>query len=169
MNFFKIISFLILTLFLSSHSFADSHDAEQNIIERAKEINQKVKEKQANQQANISSEIGQEEPLPLNDPFVGDASLGGSAGVVITNSSEEREEMSLYNFKLVGIMNGEYESYVSLINATGEIVTLQMNEELSPGIRLVDLRPEKAIFEKGDNSFLVINFKNQIKETSEPF
>ena len=41
--------------------------------------------------------------------------------------------MSLYNFKLVGIMNGEYESYVSLINATGEIVTLQINEELSPG------------------------------------
>ena len=67
--------------------------------------------------------------------------------------------MSLYNFKLVGIMNGEYESYVSLINATGEIVTLQMNEELSPGIRLVDLRPGKAIFEKGDDSFLVINFK----------
>ena len=28
-------------------------------------------------------------------------------------------------------MNGEYESYVSLINPTGEIVTLQMNEELS--------------------------------------
>ena len=44
-----------------------------------------------------------------------------------------------------------------------------LNEELSPGIRLVDLRPGKAIFEKGDDSFLVINFKNQIKETSEPF
>ena len=66
-------------------------------------------------------------------------------------------------------MNGEYESYVSLINPTGEIVTLQMNEELSPGIKLVALKTEQAIFEKGDNSFLVINFKNQIKETSEPF
>ena len=63
----------------------------------------------------------------------------------------------------------EYESYVSLINPTGEIVTLQMNEELSPGIKLVALKAEQAIFEKGDNSFLVINFKNQIKETSEPF
>ena len=41
------VFFLILTLFLSSHSFADNHDAEQNIIERAKEINQQVKEKQA--------------------------------------------------------------------------------------------------------------------------
>jgi len=46
---------------------------------------------------------------------------------------------------------------------------LQMNEELSPGIKLVALKAEQAIFEKGDNSFLVINFKNQIKETSEPF
>ena len=169
MGFKKLIIFSFIAILSVFNSYADNHDTEQNIIEKAKEINQKVKEKQANQQANISSEIGQEEPLPLNDPFVGDASLGGSAGVVITNSSEEREDMSLYNFKLVGIMNGEYESYVSLINATGEIVTLQMNEELSPGIRLVDLRPEKVIFEKGDNSFLVINFKNQIKETSEPF
>ena len=138
-------------------------------MKRQKKLIKKLKRNKLISKPNISSEIGKEEPLPLNDPFVGDASLGGSAGVVITNSSEEREEMSLYNFKLVGIMNGEYESYVSLINATGEIVTLQMNEELSPGIRLVDLRPEKAIFEKGDNSFLVINFKNQIKETSEPF
>ena len=45
MNFFKIISFLILSLLLSAQSYADSHDSEQNIIERAKEINQKVKEK----------------------------------------------------------------------------------------------------------------------------
>ena len=165
MNFFKkIIVILILGLLVSNTSIADSHDKKQDIIEKAKEINKEIKKKQANAQANIDSEINEEEPLPLNDPFVGDASLGGAAAVsVITNSDEERAEMSLYNFKLVGIMNGEYESYVSLINATGEIVTLQMNEELSPGIRLVDLRPEKAIFEKGDNSFLVINFKNQIK------
>ena len=127
-------------------------------------------EAKADQKLNISSEIGKEEPLPLNDPFVGDASLGGASTVsVITNNDEERAQMSLYNFKLVGIMNGEYESYVSLINPTGEIVTLQMNEELSPGIKLVALKTEQAIFEKGDNSFLVINFKNQIKETSEPF
>ena len=167
MGFKKLIIFSFIAILSIFNSYADNHDTEQNIIEKAKEINQKVKEKQANQQANISSEIGQEEPLPLNDPFVGDASLGGTAGVVITNSSEEREQMSLYNFKLVGIMNGEYESYVSLINATGEIVTLQMNEELSPGIRLVDLRHGKAIFEKGDDSFLVINFKNQIREINE--
>jgi len=163
-----ILSFVVSLSIFNLH--AENHDAEQNIIDKAKEINKKVKQKQADQQANITSEIGKEEPLPLNDPFVGDASLGGASTVsVITNSDEERAEMSLYNFKLVGIMNGEYESYVSLINATGEVVTLQINEELSPGIKLVALKNQRAIFEKGDNSFLVINFKNQIKETSEPF
>ena len=163
-----ILSFVASLGFFNLH--AENHDAELNIIDKAKEINKKVKEKQADQKANISSEIGNEEPLPLNDPFVGDASLGGASTVsVITNSDEERAQLSLFNFKLVGIMNGEYESYVSLINSTGEVVTLQINEELSPGIKLVALKNEKAIFEKGDNSFLVINFKNQIKETSEPF
>ena len=55
-----------------SNLFADSHDAEQNIIDQAKEINKEVKKKQAEAQANINSEIGNEEPLPLNDPFAGD-------------------------------------------------------------------------------------------------
>jgi len=66
-------------------------------------------------------------------------------------------------------MTGEYESFVSLINSSGEVVTLQMNEELSPGVKLIALNPEKAVFEKGVDSYLIINFKNQIKETSEPF
>ena len=56
-----------------------------------------------------------------------------------------------------------------LINSAGEIVSLQMNEELSPGIKLVALQPDKAVFEKGIDSYLHINFKNQIKEKSEPF
>ena len=92
-----ILSFVASLSIFNLH--AENHDAEQNIIDKAKEINKKVKEKQADQQANISSEIGKEEPLPLNDPFVGDASLGGASTVsVITNSDEERAEMSLYNF-----------------------------------------------------------------------
>ena len=111
-----------------------------------------------------------EEPLPLNDPFVGDASLGGATSMSVgVAAGEERSEMSLYNFKLVAIITGEYESFVSLINATGEIVTLQMNEELSPGVKLIGLNPGRAVFEKGPDSYLVINFKNQVKETAEPF
>jgi len=167
----KILILILITLFSLSNAVADSHDAtEKDILQKAKEINEKIKKKQAETQSTISAEVGGEEPLPLNDPFVGDASLGGATSMSVgATAGEERSEMSLYNFKLVAIITGEYESFVSLINATGEIVTLQMNEELSPGVKLIGLNPAKAVFEKGPDSYLVINFKNQIKETSEPF
>ena len=170
MKLFKILILIFTFIFGASAVVADTDDATKKILEKAKEINEKVKKQQAEKQSTISAEVDGEEPLPLNDPFVGDASLGGattmSTGVV---AGEERSEMSLYNFKLVAIMTGEYESFVSLINATGEIVTLQMNEELSPGVKLIGLNPGRAVFEKGEDSYLVINFKNQIQETSEPF
>ena len=167
----KILILILIIIFSINNVIADNHDVgEKDILEKAKEINKKIKKKQAEQQSTISAEIGGEEPLPLNDPFVGDASLGGNSALsVVVGAGEEREELSLYNFKLVAIMTGEYESFVSLINATGEIVTLQMNEELSPGIKLIGLNPARAVFEKGPDSYLVIDFKNQIKETSEPF
>tara|TARA_Y100000768_G_C23918367_1_gene653549 strand:- start:674 stop:1183 length:510 start_codon:yes stop_codon:yes gene_type:complete len=166
----RILIIVLFVLFNLSHVKADSHDGnEKDILKKAKEINEKIKKKQAEQKSTISAEVGGEEPLPLNDPFVGDASLGGSAASIVVGADADRSEMSLYNFKLIGIMTGEFESFVSLINATGEIVTLQMNEELSPGVKLIGLNPDKAVFEKGVDSYLVINFKNQIKETSEPF
>ena len=153
--------------------FAEEHESkEKDIVEKAKEINQKVKLKQLEKEKNISSEItSQEEPLPLNDPFVGDASLAsGSSSLSGQISDEElQNELSLYNFKLVAIMSGEYESYVSLINSSGEILTLQLHEELSEGVKLIALKPEEAVFQKADEKYLIINFKNQIKETSEAF
>jgi len=167
MNFFKRTLILLLSFLLLSNVYADNHDnTEKNILEKAKEINQKVKEKQLGK-----TKASPEEPLPLNDPFAGDESLGqGGASVsLVTGSSEDVKKASLYNFKLIGIMTGEYESYVSLINSSGEIISLQMNEELSPGIKLIALQPDKAVFEKGIDSYLHINFKNQIKETSYPF
>ena len=148
-----------------SNLFADSHDAEQNIIDQAKEINKEVKKKQAEAQANINSEIGNEEPLPLNDPFAGDSSFGSGTTTVITESeTEKRSEMSLYNFKLVAIIAGDHESYVSLVNASGEVITLQLHEELSDGVKLIDMKLSEAIFEKEDGKYMTINFKNQIKE-----
>jgi len=167
MNFFKRTLILLLSFLLLSNVYADNHDnTEKNILEKAKEINQKVKKKQLGK-----TKASPEEPLPLNDPFAGDESLGqGGASVsLVTGSSEDVKKASLYNFKLIGIMTGEYESYVSLINSSGEIISLQMNEELSPGIKLIALQPDKAVFEKGIDSYLHINFKNQIKETSDPF
>ena len=169
MNFFKIIIlFLLINLATLTNLYAvDETENEQNIVEKAKEINKKIKEKQANQENNISSEVSEEEPLPLNDPFAGDASLAGMGSSNVAGREDIDNEMSLYNFKLVGIMTGEYVSYVSLINAAGEIVTLEMHEELSEGVKLVSLKPSEAIFQKEDETFLKINFKNQIKEVKE--
>ena len=164
---FKIISFCLLLIFagLTNGVIADTNDQEQALLEKAKEINKKVKIKAASEMSNISDE----EPLPLNDPFVGDASISGTkSNVVLVGSEEEKDERSLYNFKLIAIMSGTYESYVSLVNASGEIIHLQLHEELSEGIRLVSLNQAEAIFQKEEeDSYLIINFNNQIRETKE--
>ena len=115
---------------------------------------------------NTSAEISEEEELPLNDPFAGDESLSSGTNLV-SGSEEEREAMSLYKFKLVGIILGEYDSYVTLVDASGETLSLTLHEELSAGVKLVDLKVNEAIFEKDDNTYLSINFKNQIKEMNE--
>jgi len=165
MNFFKIIIISVFFMLLSKVSMADSHDNKQDIIEKAKEINKKIKEKQANSQSNISSEINDEEPLPLNDPFAGDSSLTGGNTILSSNPEEAQNEMSLYKFKLVGIMtSANDDGLVSLINSSGNIITLAKFEELSPGVKLVGLNNREAVFEKNENSLLVINFNNKITE-----
>ena len=167
MNFFKLIFLALLLMLAAKVSMAGSHDAEQNIIDKAKEINQNIKKKQSNQQANISSEIGNnEEPLPLNDPFVGDSSLTGGA-LIEADPEEAKNEMSLYKFKLVGVMTSEKNGgFVSLVNASGDIITVSLFEELSPGVKLVAINNKEAVFEKNNESLMVINFKNQITERS---
>ena len=167
MNFFKLTLIALLLMIAAKVSMADSHDAEQNIIDKAKEINQKIKKKQSNTQANISSEIGNnEEPLPLNDPFVGDSSLTGGA-LIEADPEEAKNEMSLYKFKLVGVMTSEKNGgFVSLVNASGDIITVSLFEELSPGVKLVAINNKEAVFEKNNESLMVINFKNQITERS---
>jgi len=138
--------YLLLVLFFAtfsmSYTLADTHDT------------------------NASAETSEEEALPLNDPFAGDESLSSGTNI-ISGSEEEREAMSLYNFKLVGIIEGEYEAYVTLVDASGETLSLTLHEELSEGVKLIDLRINEAIFEKDDNTYISINFKNQIKEMNE--
>ena len=142
MNFFKIINFLYFVFFICvglNNAFADSHD---------------------------KTTLTAEEPLPLNDPFAGDASVDGSSGLLV-GSDEERERLSLHRFKLAGIIKSTDASYVSLVDAGGEVITLGLHEELSEGVKLVELRVNEAIFEKDNKSYLIINFKNQIKEVNE--
>ena len=165
MNFFKIILILLIYSLYSNLAQADSHDKDKNIIEKAKEINQKVKAEQAIQSANISSEVGNEEPLPLNDPFVGDGSLGGGSGIkVVAESEEEKRNLSVFNFKLVGIIEGENESYASIIDESGEVITLAAFEEIAPGVSLIGISRKEIVFDNNGESMVVINFKNQVIE-----
>ena len=167
MNFFRITTIGLILLFVfTQNAFAESHDTKKNIVEESKDLNKEIIKKQAVTQENIGSEIDEEE-IPLNDPFAGNVGSGtstSSSGYLSGNTQEENNPMSLYNFKLVAIMSGTYESYVSLVNASGEIVSLGLHEELDEGVKLVDMRLNEAIFKKSDGTYMTINFNNQIFE-----
>jgi len=113
------------------------------------------------------SNESKEEPLPLNDPFVGDSSFSGGVKV-ISDSPEQSEQkrIDLFNYKLTGIIRANEKSFISLTNQEGENITVEMFEELNDGVKLVDLNQKEAIFQTED-SYLIMNFKNEIKETSE--
>ena len=136
--------FTILVAILSTNVFADNHDK------------------------GNSSKESKEEPLPLNDPFVGDSSFSGGVKVITDgeNSIAEKKMIDLYKFKLVGIIKSDESSFVSMINQDGEVITVGIYEELNDGVKLVDMTTEEAIFQT-EEKYLIMNFKNQIKETSE--
>ena len=112
MNFIKTI-FIILFTFLSSSAFADQHDLNSNNQTTAQttEIN------------NENEDI--EEEVPLNDPFAGHEGTGSGSNIP---EEEQENEMSLYNFKLVGLISGKDNSYISLVNSSGEVITLSLSQ-----------------------------------------
>ena len=145
MNFFRKITYIIFMLFFAFAGKADNHDKEQNIVERAKEVNQKIKEQQAKQKSNINSETdNNEEPLPLNDPFVGDGTLGGaSSGVkVIAETEEDKKKLSVFNYKLVGIIEGDGVGFASLVDENGDVILEYMNLE---GTYVVHVASKKIV------------------------
>ena len=152
MNFFK--NFLIL-LFVFSFSLAsaDNHDKNVELLKKVKEVTE-----------NLESNIIEDEDVPLNDPFAGNE--GSNNTNVDLATGEERDEMSLYNFKLSGISSGKDNSYISLANSSGEILTLTLGQYLGK-IKLIDLRLTEAIFKKEDETYMVIDFNQQIRETDE--
>ena len=138
MNFFKNFLIILFVLLFCKVAFTDNHD--------------------------IDTKVDEEE-VPLNDPFA------GNAGTTVTNTiglepEEVENELSLYKFKLVGLISGNHESYISLVNASGEVITLSLYQYLGD-IKLVDLRLTEAIFEKDDKTYMIIDFNNQIREASE--
>ena len=111
MNFFKIFLTLLFLVF-SSASFADNHGETEN---------QAVNE--------IAQEIQEDEDVPLNDPFAGNEGTGGSLDASIP-VEEQEDVMSLYNFKLAGLISGKDNSYISLVNTGGEVLTLTLGQFL---------------------------------------
>ena len=156
MNFFKIIILL---------SFADSHN-KKNIVDQAKDLANKAKEVQAKNEQNIKDATGEEE-VPLNDPFAGNAATSSGDLIAFDSGTENQKKLTLNNFKLVGIISGKFESYVSLADSSGKVITIQLNEELEEGLKFVDLRLTEAIFEKEGGKYMVIDFKNKVKEVDE--
>jgi hypothetical protein len=146
-------------------SFADSHD-KKNILDQAKDLTNQANETLAKKKQNIKDEIGEEE-VPLNDPFAGNASTSSGDLITFDDDPENQKKLTLNNFKLVGIISGKFESYVSLADSSGKVVTIQLNDELEEGLRFIDLRLTEAIFEKEGGKFMVIDFKNKVKEVDE--
>ena len=57
-----------------------------------------------------------EEPLPLNDPFVGDASLSGGVKVLSDGTtSSEQKRLDIFTYKLTGLVQSESNSFICLL------------------------------------------------------
>ena len=147
MNLFKIFLTLLFLLF-STFSYADNHG-----------------ENQSETVSEIAQEIQEDEEVPLNDPFAGNEGSTGSLDASIS-PEEQEDEMSLYNFKLAGLISGKDNSYISLVNTSGEVLTLTLGQFLGK-VKLVDLRLNEAIFEKEDKTFIMIDFNNLVREADE--
>ncbi len=85
---------------------------------------------------------------------------------LIIPEEEKEDMMSLYNFKLAGLISGVDYSYISLVDSGGEVITLSLGQNLGK-IKLVDLRLNEAIFQREDKSYIIIDFNNQIRESNE--
>ena len=148
MSFFKILIFLSLIL-IPTISFSDSHDQKTEVLEQVKEI---------------AKEMEDDEEVPLNDPFAGNEGTSSMSGNI--PEDEQENELSLYNFKLAGLISGKDYSYISIVNSGGEVLTLSLGQYLGK-IQLVDLRLNEAIFKKEDGKFMIIDFNNQVRESDD--
>ena len=147
MSFFRTV-FILTFIFLANTSFADEAAQKQKVLDQTKEI---VKQ------------LENDDEVPLNDPFAGNE---GTSSMTNIPEGEAEDEMSLYNFKLVGLISGKDHSYISLVNSGGEVITLGLGQYLGK-IELIDLRLTEAIFKKEDESYIILDFNNQIRETNE--
>ena len=146
MNFFRIL--LVIMMMIANISLADNHVNKEELIDQVKEITQG---------------LADEDEVPLNDPFAGNEGTNSMASIP---DGEQEDEMSLYNFKLAGLISGKDHSYISVVSSAGEAITLTLGQYLGKN-KFIDLRLTEAIFKKEDGKFLIIDFNNQIREADE--
>ena len=147
MNFFKILLVITLMIFAKT-SLADNHDQKEELIEQVKEI---------------TKELTDEDEVPLNDPFAGNE---GTNSLTSMPEGEQEDEMSLYNFKLAGLISGKDHSYISVVSSAGEAITLTLGQYLGKN-QFIDLRLKEAIFKKEQGKYLILDFNNQIREADD--
>ena len=146
MNFFRIL--LVIMMMIANISLADNHVKNEELLEQVKEITQG---------------LADEDEVPLNDPFAGNEGTNSLASIP---DGEQEDEMSLYNFKLAGLISGKDHSYISVVSSAGEAITLTLGQFLGKN-KFIDLRLTEAIFKKEDGKYLIIDFNNQIREADE--
>ena len=148
MNFFKIL-FILTLLLIPKTSLSDNHDKKDEVLDQVKEI---------------AKEMEEDEEVPLNDPFAGNEGTSSMSSNIPVE--EQENKLSLYNFKLAGLISGKDYSYISIVNSGGEVLTLSLGQYLGK-IQLVDLRLNEAIFKKEDGKFMIIDFNSQVREADD--
>ena len=147
MNFFKILLVIIMMMF-AKISLADNHDKKEELVEQVKEI---------------TKELADEDEVPLHAPFAGNEGTNSMSNMP---EGEQEDEMSLYNFKLAGLISGKDHSYISVVSTAGEAITLTLGQYLGKN-QFIDLRLTEAIFKKEDGKYLILDFNNQIREADD--
>ena len=147
MIFFRVIIILFF-IFLANNSFADESGKKEKLLDQTNEI---------------ANQLQEDEEVPLNDPFAGNE---GSNSISNIPEGEKEDEMSLYNFKLAGLVSGKDHSYISVVSSAGEAITLTLGQFLGKN-KFIDLRLTEAIFKKEDGKYLILDFNNQIREADD--
>ena len=109
MNFFKLIIIVLMIFTFSQKAMSDSHDKETD-------------QKKVDNTATVN-----EEPLPLNDPFAGDAS---TASDIVTEETLPQSAVKLRAYKLVGSFSAQDNSFITLVDDNGEFMTVELFEEV---------------------------------------
>ena len=129
----------------SQKAMSDSHDKETD-------------QKKVDNTATVN-----EEPLPLNDPFAGDAS---TASDIVTEETPTSSAVKLRAYKLVGSFSAQDNSFITLVDDNGEFMTVELFEEVLSGVNIVNLNLKDAVFQKAYDKKYIINISAKVLDVN---